>query len=58
MLYTSKIVFWFIYVLVDLDVPDILKDFIAELFFISLFIHDALKVVNFVPLGQRMVILK
>lgn len=53
MLYTQKIVFWFYYVLVNLDVPDILKDIIAELFFISLFIHDVLKVVNFVCLGKR-----
>lgn len=39
MLYTSKIVFWFIYVLVDLDVPDILMDIIAELFLNCVFIH-------------------
>lgn len=53
MLYTPKIVFWFYYVLVNLDVPDILNDIIAELLFISLFIHDALKVVNFLCLGKR-----
>lgn len=53
MLYTPKTVFWFYYVLVNLDVPDILKDIIAELFFVPLSIYGALKMVNFVCLGKR-----
>lgn len=53
MLYAPKIVFWFYFVLVNLDVPDILKDIIAELFFVSLFIYNEIKVLKFVCLGKR-----
>lgn len=53
MLYTPKIVFWFYFVLVNLDVHDILKDIIAELFFVSLFIYNEIKVLKFVCLGKR-----
>lgn len=37
MFYASKIVFRFHYILVNLDVPDILKDISAEQFFVSLY---------------------
>lgn len=47
MFYTSKIVFRFHYILVNLDVPDILKDISAEQFFVSLFIYEFLKLVKF-----------
>lgn len=47
MFYTSKIVFRFHYILVNLDVPDILKDIRAEQFFVSLFIYEFLKLVKF-----------
>lgn len=53
MLYAPKIVFWFYFVLVNLDVPDILKDIFAELFFVSLFIYNEIKVLKFVCLGKR-----
>lgn len=47
MFYTSKIVCRFHYILVNLDVPDILKDISAEQFFVSLFIYEFLKLVKF-----------